>query len=110
MSWVADSNPQVLAVLEYQLTRSLALALDLGFFEGTGTAPQIRGLKNTPGIQTISMGTNGAAVLNFDVIAQALSLLATANAPGPFAIVMRPEVMGRHDENQGAGRQHQADA
>lgn len=86
---VTDSNPDVLDMLSASLARSMALKLDLGFFEGSGTAPEIRGLKNTADIQSVSMGANGAALTNLDPFADALGLLAEANAAGS-AIVMHP--------------------
>jgi len=89
---LVDSSPAALGVLEHQLARSLSLGLDAGFFTGTGTGAQIRGLKNVSGIQTLSMGTNGGSLSNFDVFAQALGLLESANAYGPYAIVMHPAV------------------
>ncbi|MGI8903174.1 MAG: phage major capsid protein [Solirubrobacteraceae bacterium] len=89
---LVDSSPAALGVIEYQLARALSLGLDQGFFQGTGVAPSIRGLKNVAGIQTLSMGTNGATLTNFDAFAQALGLLEAANARGPYAIVMHPSV------------------
>ncbi|MDI3386356.1 phage major capsid protein [Streptomyces sp. B-S-A8] len=86
---IADSVPAVLDVSARQMIRSLALKLDLGFYEGSGTAPEIRGLKNTAGIQTLSMGTNGGAFTHLDPFADALGLLEEANAHGT-AIVMHP--------------------
>lgn len=86
---IADSNPDAQDVLAENLARAVALKLDLGMLEGTGTAPEIRGLKNQSGIQTVSMGTNGAALTNLDPFADALGLLAEANADGK-AIVMHP--------------------
>jgi hypothetical protein len=38
------------------MVRSLALKLDLGFFEGSGEAPEIKGLKNVSGIQVVDDG------------------------------------------------------
>ncbi len=86
---VADSNPAVLNMLGESLARSIALKLDLGIFEGSGTAPEIRGLKNTTGIQTVSMGANGAELTNLDPIADALGMLVEKNAQGS-AVVMHP--------------------
>ncbi|MGH4015172.1 MAG: phage major capsid protein [Pseudonocardiaceae bacterium] len=86
---VDDSNPDALDLLRESLARSMALKLDLGFFEGSGVAPEIRGLKNTASIQTVSMGTNGAVLTNLDPIADALGLLREADATGS-AIVMPP--------------------
>lgn len=86
---IADSSPEVAGMLGETLARALALKLDLGVLEGTGTAPEIRGLKNTSGIQTVSMGTNGATPTNLDPFAQAIGLLQVANA-NPTAILMHP--------------------
>jgi HK97 family phage major capsid protein len=86
---IADSNPSVLELLELQLARALALKLDLGFFEGSGSAPEIRGLKNVAGISTVSMGTNGAAFTNLDPFADAIGALEALNARST-AIVMHP--------------------
>lgn len=89
---VRDSSPAALGVIEFQLARSLALGLDKAVFQGSGTAPEIRGLRNLSGAQTVDVGTNGAALTNLDPFAQALGLLDAANATGPRAIVMHPSV------------------
>jgi HK97 family phage major capsid protein len=86
---VADSNPSAQNTIAEQLARALALKLDVGLFEGSGTAPEIRGLKNQSGIQTVSMGTDGDVIGDLDPFAEALGLLATANADGT-AITMHP--------------------
>lgn len=86
---VADSMPSISDMIGESLARAMALKLDLGYFEGTGTAPQIRGLKNVAGIQTVSMGTNGAALTNLDPIADALGMLREQDALGS-AVVMHP--------------------
>ena len=87
---IADSNPDVIALLEKQMTRALALKLDLGVFEGSGVAPEIRGLKNTPGITTTPLG---AAPTNFDPFAAAITTLETNNATAT-AIVTSAEAWG----------------
>jgi len=86
---VDDSEPSVVDVLNAHVAQVLALRLDLAAFEGSGTVPEIRGLKNVSGVQAVSMGTNGAAVTNLDSIADAFALLEGANAI-PGAIVMHP--------------------
>lgn len=91
---IDDSDPPVLNALTQHLMRVLGLKLDLGFFEGSGTPPEIRGLKNVSGIQTISMGTNGAALTSLDTVASAIALLEAANAEPPYAIVMAPRTFG----------------
>jgi HK97 family phage major capsid protein len=86
---LVDSNPAVLDVVAMQMLRAIALKADLGFYEGSGTPPEIRGLKNVVGIQTVSMGANGAQLVNLDQIADAIGLLETANTEAG-AIVMHP--------------------
>ncbi len=68
---------------------SLALAIDLAVFEGSGLSNQPRGLSGRSGISTVSMGTNGAAFSDLDPFADAIGTLATNNAQAS-AIVMHP--------------------
>lgn len=90
---LADSKPAALDALAKSLIRSVGLAYDLSAFEGNGTAPNVRGLKNVSGIGAVSMGANGAALTNLDPIADALGMLAEANADEESAvIVMAPKV------------------
>lgn len=89
-----DSEPAVLEMLGESMARSIALSLDKGVFEGSGTAPEIRGLKNTTGIQSVSMGANGATPTNLDAFATALELLDTANAGERRFIAMHPRTWG----------------
>jgi HK97 family phage major capsid protein len=86
---INDSIPSMLEVVGRSLLRSVALKFDLAVFEGSGSAPEPRGLKNVSGIQTVSMGTNGAALTNLDPIADAIGSLMDYNASAA-AIVMHP--------------------
>lgn len=86
---IADGDPLVLREVQTSLLRTMALKMDSGIFEGSGTAPEIRGLKNVTGIQTVSMGVNGSAMVSLDPFADALGALAEKNATGS-AIVMHP--------------------
>lgn len=88
-----DSNPDALQLVSRQLTRALALKLDHGIFEGSGTDPEIRGLKNVAGIQTVSMGADGGQLTNLDPFATAISALEQANARAT-AIIMHPRTWG----------------
>lgn len=86
---IADSNPALADIIAGGLVRAVGLKADLGFFEGSGAAPEIRGLKNVAGISSISMGTNGAALTSLDPFADAIGTLEQANTDGG-AIVMHP--------------------
>lgn len=58
---IADSDPAIMEIVQQDLARVIALKLDLGVFEGSGSAPEIRGFANTSGVTAgPSMGANGA--------------------------------------------------
>lgn len=86
---INDSVPAILDIAARSLVRSISLKLDLGILEGSGTAPEIRGLKNTSGIQTVSMGTNGLVPINLDPFADAIGALEASNAEAT-ACIMHP--------------------
>jgi HK97 family phage major capsid protein/HK97 family phage prohead protease len=86
-----DSEPAIIDVLNTHLATMLGLKLDLAVFEGNDVNG-IRGLKFTPGVQTISMGTNGAALTDYDPFVEAIGMLQAANVPGPYAIAIHPTV------------------
>jgi HK97 family phage major capsid protein len=90
---ILDSNPKVLDLTFGNLLRALANGLDLAFFEGSGVAPEIKGLKNVAGIQKIDMGTDGAAFTDLDPFSEAMSLLEQANAEAT-AIVTNARTWG----------------
>ncbi len=89
-----DSDPSIATVLSSHLLKVLALKLDAGLLEGTGTAPEIRGLRSIVGIQTVSAGTNGATP-TLDVFADAIAALEGANVPRErIRIVAAPRNVG----------------
>ena len=88
---IADSNPDVVELLSMQVARALALKFDWAAFEGSGTAPEIRGMKNVAGITLDA--TLAAAPTNLDVFATAIATLAGFNAKAS-AIVMHPRTWG----------------
>jgi len=88
---IADSNPDIVQLLEQQTARALALKFDWSVFEGSGTAPEIRGLKNTAGITTDT--SLAAAPASLDGIASAIATIETANGTAN-AIVMHPRTWG----------------
>jgi HK97 family phage major capsid protein len=90
---ITDSSPDILSLLEMQMARSLALQMDMQFFEGSGTPPAIRGFKNVSSILTTSMGVAGAIPADLDKFATAIGKLLAANA-NPTAIFMHPRTWG----------------
>lgn len=77
---IDDSDPSIATVLNSHLMTMLALKLDAGLLEGSGTAPEIRGIKNIASIQTLAAATNGQAP-TLDNIADAIALLEGVNVP-----------------------------
>ena len=78
------------ATLRNVFASTAALALDKAILFGTGTANQPLGVANTPGIQTVSMGTNGSQFYGWGVVLNAVSELEQANAGTVSAMVMAP--------------------
>jgi HK97 family phage major capsid protein len=85
-----DSDPSIAAILNAHLMSTLALKLDAGLLEGSGTPPEIRGLKNIVGTQSVSAGVNGASA-TLDQFADAIALLESVNVPRErMRIVVHP--------------------
>ena len=78
------------AMLTRILGDVMALRLDLAALYGSGTAPEPRGVVNTTGINTASMGANGLALSNYDPLADAVGVLADFNFTEPTAAIMAP--------------------
>lgn len=59
----ADSSPDALELISYDLAAQVALEIDRVVLRGTGTAPEPRGVRNTSGITTVTLGSgNGETV------------------------------------------------
>jgi HK97 family phage major capsid protein len=66
-------------LLQDDMARMLAVALDTAAVAGTGTSNQPRGIINTSGVGSVAMGTNGAA-LTYDAVADLVGQVADTNA------------------------------
>ncbi len=85
-----EDGQNVDATLRSIFAKSAALALDRAILFGTGVAPVPQGIANTPGIQTVSMGTNGAKFMSYAPLLDAVAALESANAGTVSAMVMAP--------------------
>jgi HK97 family phage major capsid protein len=72
---------------------ALANTLDLAALYGTGTSNQPTGVVHTPGVGSVSMGDNGAALSSYNPLIDAWYELAVDNANGPTAAVMAPRTL-----------------
>lgn len=66
-SLIAMSLPSAEAVVREDIAAALALAIDLAALRGSGASNQPTGIANTPGINTVALGANGAALSNLDL-------------------------------------------
>ncbi len=78
------------------LAQSLALELDRVALNGTGTAPQPKGVTVDAGVSAVSMGTNGLVPVNYSQIITALQTLEDNNSNPATAAVMAPRSFYRY--------------
>jgi len=78
--------------------KAIALEVDRVCLLGTGSNDQPTGIATTSGVGSISMGTNGAALANFDKLSDAVTTLRTANAAEPTAAILAPRTAGTIDK------------
>lgn len=76
------------------IAQAFAKELDRAGLRGSGTAPEIRGLINMAGVQTIDSGEDGQVLANYAKLINAARAIKEANAPAPTAAIMSP----REDE------------
>ena len=82
------ADPVVNQIVENDLTAVIARLLDLQYLQGDGIGTNMTGVLNTAGVNSISMGTNGAPV-TVDTLHDAVYAIETSNA-APTAWVMHP--------------------
>jgi HK97 family phage major capsid protein len=93
---VADGDPMTASLINTDGTKSIALALDLGFYEGAGHGShQPLGLAGQSSILTSSYGTNGAIPANLDELLGAQSLVEDHNG-NPSQIAMSPTIWAKY--------------
>lgn len=76
-----QTSPDAEQLVRDDQARVLAESLDLAAIAGTGTNNQPLGVLNTPGIGSVSIGTNGGA-LTYDALADLVGAVDDANATG----------------------------
>ena len=81
--------------LQLAFARSFAAELDRVALFGSGTAPEPRGIFNTSGIGSVSMGTNGLALTNFDPFIDAWQAMKDANSTDPTAAILAPRTAAK---------------
>jgi HK97 family phage major capsid protein len=84
-----DSDPDLLAIVQKSLVRSMALKFDAECLIG-GSTHGFAGMTKWSGTQSLDMA--GKAFTDYDPFVAAVGLLAAANIPGPYVAVMNPLV------------------
>ena len=89
--WLADAFGAD-AVLNTIIAQSFAREFDRAALRGTGTAPQPRGILNTPNVLSVPNGTNGAslATTRYANFFTGVQQILEANGPAPSAAIMSP--------------------
>lgn len=91
-----EDAPNADAVVMDTISKALALELDRVVLRGSGVAPEPKGIRNTSGIDVISMGTNGGALTGYDDFSQAVENIQAANHE-PTAVIYAPRTSGTID-------------
>lgn len=87
---LAEDSINVGTMIENAFTQAMAEKLDYAAIYGDGLSSAPTGVVNTSGINTVSMGTNGAALADYDKLIDAVYELQLDNAEDPTAMIMHP--------------------
>jgi HK97 family phage major capsid protein len=87
---LVEDSTNLDTALAISLSSAFALELDRVALIGAGTGQEPKGVSKTTGVGSVSMGTNGAALTNYDPFINALGILQTANANDPTAVIINP--------------------
>lgn len=90
-----QDSPNIEEALQTAIAQAFAKEMDRAGLRGTGTAPEIRGLLNVSGINSVTNGTNGASPTSYANFISAWQAITTANAPAPTAAIMHPRSMAK---------------
>jgi HK97 family phage major capsid protein len=88
-----EDAPNVGAELAVAFSKSFAITVDSASLYGTGVNPVPLGVRNTSGIGVVSMGTNGAALTNYDPFVNAVGALQNANETPSNSVICAPRTV-----------------
>ena len=87
---LAEDSINVGAMIENAFAQAMATKLDFAAIYGDGSSNSPTGVKETSGINSVSMATNGAALTNYDKLIDAVYEMQLDNAEDPTAMIMHP--------------------
>jgi len=79
--------------LHIAIGQAFALEIDRAGLRGSGTAPEIRGILNTPGVNVVNQGANGAAIANYAPVLSGLLAVRKNSAPMPTSCITSPDAL-----------------
>lgn len=101
---LSEDAPNVSSIIANSLGSQLALELDRAALVGSGTAPEPQGIYGATNVQTYDMGTDGAALSNYDPFSFAYQKVLEANGD-PNAVIFHPRTFGDLDRLKDANNQ-----
>jgi len=90
-----NDAPMMEQALETVIAQAMARTLDRTGLRGSGTAPEPRGLRFTPGVTLKASGPNGFAGPGWDTIMSAYMDILALDCPAPNAVIMSPRSWSR---------------
>jgi HK97 family phage major capsid protein len=93
-----EDSVNVSQALEMAFAGALGGEVDRVALIGSGSGSEPRGIFNTSGIGSVSMGTNGAALTNYDKLLDAIQTLLDAKASEPSGAVLAPRTLVAFDK------------
>lgn len=93
-----EDGMNVESSLRQAFAAAFAQEIDRVALFGSGTAPEPRGIVNTPGVQVYELAENGEPVTSYTPIVRARGLMLNANADEPTAAIMAPRTATAFEE------------
>lgn len=90
MELFEDLSDEGERAIRNEIAAAIALKLDLAALEGSGSAPEPRGIANTTGVNSVSMGANGLKPTSYDQVVNAAFAVLKANGVEPTAAIFHP--------------------
>lgn len=87
---LVDDSSLLDQALRQSITSAFAAELDRVALMGSGSGSEPKGASKITGVGSVSMGTSGAALTNYDPFVQALGTLRTNNSLDPTACILHP--------------------
>lgn len=101
-----QSTPDIEMLARDDLAQVMSLEIDRACIDGSGTAGQPRGILQTPGIGSVSLGTNGGNI-TMDALIDLETLVAVANADiGSLNYLTNSKVVGGLKKLKSPGGEH----